>query len=197
MDGSEPTEGHESEVSGKNSSSLDTNQPEAAFAAQQRTSVSETFMGGAVVGLILAALFLGFRALFQLVRDGVRSGVTNLVAAFALFGAAAFLAGTFRPAPDSFDPRTSGFLGGCQKGCVADGNQQAACLLYCECLLSTLSDGRSTEEFDELIASAGQEESSESRKEAASAAEACAASLDQLFQPEHQEGPPASDRDRP
>lgn len=155
--------------------------------------MSETSIGGAIVGLIVAALFLGFRALFQLVRRGVRSGAINLVGAFVLFGAAAILAGTVLPSAEPFESRASGFLGGCQKGCVADGNQVAACQPYCECLLSTLSKGRSTEEFNDLVASAGQAGPSESREEAASAAEACAASLDELLQPKRQEGTPASD----
>ncbi|MCP5060344.1 MAG: hypothetical protein GY937_26900 [bacterium] len=159
--------------------------------------MSETFIGGAVVGLILAALFLGFRALFQLVRNGVRHGAPNLFGAFVLFGAAAVLAGTLLPSAEPLDGRTSSFLGGCQKGCVADGNQGAVCQPYCECLLSALSKGKSPEEFNELVASAGREGPSESGKEAASAAEACAASLDEMLQPKRPEGSPSSDHGRP
>lgn len=159
--------------------------------------MSETFIGGAVVGLIVAALFLGFRALLQLVRNGVRRGATNLVGAFALFGAAAILAGTALPAVDPLESGTSGFLGGCQKGCVADGNHRAVCQPYCECLLSTLAQGKSPEEFNAMVASAAREAPSESRNEAASAAEACAASIDELLQPKSQGGSPASDHGRP
>ena len=140
--------------------------------------MSETFTLGTVFGLIAAALFFGFRALLQLLRNGVRSGAANLVGAFVLFAAAAILAGAVLPAVESLESKTSGFLGGCQKGCVAQGNQEAICRPYCECLLSTLSKGRSPEEFDELVASAGQEGPSESRKEAVSAADACAIGLE-------------------
>lgn len=150
-------------------------------------------MLGTVVGLIAAALFFGFRALLQLQRNGVRSGAINLVGAFVLFAAAWILAGAVLPAVESLERESSGFLGGCQKGCVAQGNQKAACQPYCECLLSTLSEGKSPEEFNELVANAGQEGPSESREEAASAAETCAANMDELLQPKRQEDTPASD----
>jgi len=140
--------------------------------------VSEYLTLGTVVGLIAAALFFACRALLQLLRNGVRSGAGSLAGAFALFATAAILAGAVLPPADSLENKTSGFLKGCQKGCIAQGNPETTCRPYCECLLSSLSEGKSPEEFDELVTNAGQEGSSESRREAASAAEACAASLE-------------------